>query len=112
LPGDEKIKFKHILTVTERKAMQEYVNRFVELIDAGKSIPPAWKPYLPIDRDVAASLAVVSYLSVEPKLSDFDVVRLHSMPHIADLISFQVQTHVAATRELLDLQEIQEAKKN
>lgn len=112
LPGGDVIKFRNIRTLTERKELQRALASFGDLLESGKSVPPTWKPYLPIDRDVAESLAVISHLSVEPKLSHFDVIRLHGMPEIADIISFEIQAAWVRGNELADVEEIETEKKD
>ena len=111
LPEGEKMTFKHIQTASERKAMRIFVTDFADRISEGK-VHPNQKQYLPIDRDIAASLGVISFLSVEPKLSELDVLKLHRLPAICDLISQQMQDAAFEATVGIDIQEIEDAKKD
>jgi hypothetical protein len=112
LPDGETLKFKNILTISERKRLRDAVKAFADKVESGKGIPEAWKKFLPIDRDVAESLAAIAFLSAEPKFTDLDVLRLHNLPGIADLISWQIQEAHARNNDFADLEEIEEAKKD
>jgi len=112
LPDGEKLKFKHLNNLTAKKALRAHQMKFMELVSNTKSVPAQWKAHLPIDPDVAAALATISFLSHEPKLSDFDAVRLHSIPAIADLISLQIQEAILEANDFADYREIEEEKKD
>lgn len=111
LPDDVDLKFKNILNVSQRKAMRQFVSSFAERV-VNKNVHPDLKKYLPIDQDVAESLGVICYLSHEPKFTEADVMRLHSMPFICDLISYQIQAKMIDALVASDVQEIEQAKKD
>lgn len=111
LPGGEKLTFRHVRTLSERKRMREFVAAFADRISEGK-VPPVYKPYLPIDRDIAASLGVICHLSHEPKFTELDVCRLHALPSICDSISAQMQEAIFDATTGADVEEIESAKKD
>lgn len=111
LPKGEILKFRHILTITDRKALRAKQEEFISLV-TGEKVHPTWKKYLPVDADVARTLATIAFQSVEPKLSDFDVLRLHSLPVIADTISSQILEAKLLAFDWADAQEVEDEKKD
>lgn len=111
LPDGDEIVFKHIRDLSERKAMRQFVGAFADRIES-KNVHPDLRQYLPIDRDIAESLGVICYLSHEPKFSEKDVLRLHRMPLICDLLAYQVQSHMIDSLISSDIEEIEKEKKD
>ncbi len=112
LPDGEILKFRTVRTLTQKKELKRAIFDFGERISTAKSIPAEWKKYLPIDRDVAESLAVIKLLSVEPKFTDLDILRLHAIPHIADFIAYQMMDKIRLSTDFADIEDIDEAKKD
>ncbi|HLO97253.1 MAG TPA: hypothetical protein VK171_01550 [Fimbriimonas sp.] len=75
LPGGHEFKFKTIKSHTEFVGFTEKAKRFIKLTQ-GKSVPKDWKQFQPIHPETANKAFTVSELSLEPKFSQLDALRL------------------------------------
>lgn len=104
LPGGEELTFKAVASLEELNAIKAGVTEFVKMMESG-SMPPSWAEFATKDIDALAAVYAVSHMSVEPKLSQFDCLKLAAKAGtVLDYIRREVDAH-QFRKDILDFEE-------
>jgi hypothetical protein len=96
LPAGEVFKFRAITSHSELVQFRKNTAMFVKSATS-KLVPEEWKPYTPIPAETAQIVYMVAELSVEPKLTQLDVLQIAKhLPFILETFNQQIEFNRSA----------------
>lgn len=107
LPKGEVLTFRAFSTYSELASWKAGAAQFVKLVTGG-AVPPAWQECLPQTNEEAIAAYTIAELSVEPKFSQIDAMRLLKAPWLVEHIMGQIDAHRMAC---LAVDRVDDAKK-
>ena len=111
LPGSHIFTFRPIANADEEKKLLDDTRDLNQIIGEGK-VPDTWKPHLIRDLRNLAYVVTLATLSVEPKLSQLDLLRLASeAPLYFSHLARQVDNYLRNADAIRQQEEVEEAKK-
>lgn len=92
LPGGETFKFRHFSDADDFDTFQDRAAKFMKAaLDGSLKKNPEMKSFVPKRGGVAIEAFMLSYLAVEPKLTELDALKLTKIPDVFKMLVTQVE---------------------
>lgn len=112
LPDGKTFTFRGLRTMDEVREHREAVARWFHQIPSPLPDGHLWEGLAPTTHEAAYNIFTLSELSIEPKISQMQAMRMQRAPSLMEYLLDTIETGNKSIRSKLLAQEIEKAKKN